>query len=567
MDLSVQVQKAFSRLENLSQSDLPSHELKSKLLSELSSALHELQTTATELLEQNEEMASSRQTLVEERCRYQELFDFAPDGYLVTDTEGIILDANSAATNLFNVSRSLLIGKPLAIFVRNEEQLTFRTRLAEMKKGTVVQNDNWELIMQSGKRINFPVSILVGNIIASRGGEAELRWLLRDISKHRQMEEELQKIDKLESVGVLAGGIAHDLNNYLTVILGNLSLAKECTKEDHEATKYFQYMEEAIGQTGNLTWQLLTFAKGGNPLTKAVSISRLIKEASAFALSGSKTRCELSLTEDLPSVEIDRGQITQVITNLLINADQAMQAGGVIKIYAEKLAVTAEKGNLQLQSGNYVALTVSDEGAGISSQILPKIFDPYFSTKEHGSGLGLTICYSIIKRHGGHISIQSVEGKGTSFTIYLPVSSVQAENEVNEDILFSGQGKVLLMDDEESVRQTANKMLTFLGYDVELAGDGAEAVRLYKEAFLSGRPFDVVITDLTVRGGMGGKMTMSELIKVDPDVKAIVSSGYSSDALFDYKKHGFYDVIAKPYRLQELGKVMSSVIGRSKNIG
>jgi len=564
MDLSVQVQKAFSRLERLSQGNLPSQELTSKLLSELNSALYELQTTAVELLEQNEEMVASRQILEEERCRYQELFDFAPDGYLVTDTEGIILEANMAATKLFSVSRSLLIGKPLAIFVHSQERLPFRIRLAELKKRTAVQNENWEFIMLSGKQTTIPVSITVGQVIASRGGAAELRWLLRDITKHRQLEEELQKADKLESVGVLAGGIAHDLNNFLTVILGNLSLVKNCTKEDQKATRYLQHMEEAIKQTENLTGQMLTFAKGGKPLTKAVSIGSFIEEDSAFALSGSKTRCELFLSENLPSVEIDQGQITQVITNLLINADQAMQSGGTIKICAEKHAITGENDTLPLQSGNYVAITITDEGIGISNQILPKIFDPYFSTKEYGSGLGLTICYSIVKKHGGHISVQSVEGKGTSFTIYLPVSTVKVEKEVHEDIVIMGQGKVLLMDDQEGVRQTANEMLTFLGYDVELAEDGAEAVRLYTEAFLSDHPFDVVITDLTVRGGMGGKMAVSELINLDPNVKAIVSSGYSSDSLSDYKKFGFYDVIAKPYRLQELSKVLSSVIRGSK---
>lgn len=564
MNLSLQVQKAFKRLESLSQSALPCQELTSKLISELNSALHELRATAAELLEQNEQMAASRQTLEDERRRYQELFDFAPDGYLVTDTEGIILDANNAAINLFNVSRSLLIGKPLAIFVCSTEQLAFRNQLVQIKKGSAVQNDNWELAMLSGNQTTFPVSITVGKVIASKGEGAELRWLLRDITKHRQMEEELQKVDKLESVGVLAGGIAHDLNNYLTVILGNLSLAKRCTPEDHKATKYFQYMEEAIGQTGNLTSQLLTFAKGGNPLTTAVSICELIKESSAFALSGSNTRYELFLAKDLPSVEIDQAQITQVFTNLLINADQAMQEGGIIKVYAEALTATAENSTLQLQAGNYVALTITDQGSGISSQILPKIFDPYFTTKEHGSGLGLTICYSIVKRHGGHISVQSVEGKGTSFTIYLPVSSVQAENEVREDSFISGQGKVLLMDDEESVLKTANEMLTFLGYEVELARDGAEAVRLYKEAFLSDRPFDVVITDMTVRGGMGGKQAVAELIKLDSEVRAIVSSGYSSDKLSDYKKYGFCEVIAKPYRLQELGKVVANVLGGEK---
>ena len=509
-------------------------------------------------------MVASQQTLEEERCRYQELFDFAPEAYLATDTEGIILDANRAATNLFDVSRSLLIGKPLAILVCSEERQTFRTRLLEINQGAVVQVENWELTMLSGKRTTFPVCITVGKVLASKGGTAELRWLLRDITIRKQLEDEMQKADKLESLGVLAGGIAHDLNNFLTVILGNLSLVKRCTQEDLKVTRYLQYMEEAIQQTGNLTGQMLTFAKGGQPLTKAVSVGRFIEEDSAFALSGSKTRCELYLAEDLPSVEIDRVQMTQVLTNLLINADQAMQEGGTVKIRAEKLAVTGENNTLPLQSGHYVAVTITDEGAGIPHQILQKIFDPYFSTKEQGSGLGLTICYSIVKKHGGHISVQSVEGQGTSFTIYLPVSSVQAEKEEHEDRLIMGAGNVLLMDDEESVRQTAHEMLTVLGYNVELAGDGVEAVRLYQEAFLSDRPFDVVITDLTVRGGMGGKMAVSELIKVDPEVKAIVSSGYSSDALSDYKKYGFYDVIAKPYRLQELGKVMDRVIGGSE---
>jgi PAS domain S-box-containing protein len=564
-DLYDQVHKAFRRLEKLSQYDLPSQELTAKLLAELNCALQELQTTTVELLEQNEEMAASRQTLEIERCRYQELFDFAPDGYLVTDTEGIILDANSAATNLFKVSRSLLIGKPLAIFVRSEEHLAFRTRLAELKKGTVSQSENWEIVMLSGKRTTFPVSITVGKVITSGGETAELRWLLRNITKRKQLEEELQKADKLESLGVLAGGIAHDLNNFLTVILGNLTLVKRCIAEDHKAAKHLKNMEEAVNQTGNLTWQLLTFAKGGKPLTKAVSISKLIKEDSAFALSGSKTRCELFLAEDLPAVEVDRGQITQVITNLLINADQAMQEGGTIKIRTEKLVVTAESGSLPLQPGDYVAVTITDEGNGIPNQNLPKIFDPYFSTKEQGHGLGLAICYSIVKKHGGHISAQSVEGKGTSFTIYLPVSGAQAEEDMHEDILIMGEGKVLLMEDEESVRQTASEMLAFLGYDVVSAEDGVEAIKLYKEAFLSDSPFDAVIADLTIRGGMGGKMAVSELIKVDPDVKAIVSSGYSADALSDYRKYGFYNVIAKPYRLQELGKVLSTVIRGCKN--
>lgn len=240
-----------------------------------------------------------------------------------------------------------------------------------------------------------------------------------------------------------------------------------------------------------------------------------------------------------------------------------MPEGGTIEIHAEKLDIGANS-TLPLQPGSYVALSIKDDGPGMSSQILPKIFDPYFSTKEHGNGLGLTVCYSIVKKHGGHISVRSIEKEGTSFTAYLPVSNAQTEDESDEDALILGEGKVLLMEDEEDVRQTVHEMLTFLGYDVELAENGDEAIRLYQKSLGSDHPFDVVIADLTVRGGMGGKMAVTELIKANPDVKAIVSSGYSSDALSDYKEYGFYDVIAKPYRLQELGRVLSGAMQGSK---
>lgn len=545
---------------------MPYQELKSKLITELSSALQEVHTATIELQEINAELVSSRQALEKERGRYQELFEFAPDGYLVTDTEGIVLEANTSATSLFNISKFFLIGKPLALFVNSEERSFFRTRLAQIKNGASMQNGEWELVMLSKKRTAFPASLTVGAVQAYKGEVAELRWLIRDITKRRQMEDELQKADKLESLGILAGGIAHDLNNSLQVILGNISMTKMYIKEDNIASKYLQNIENAIRQTRNLTGQLLTFAKGGQPLTEAVSICSLIEEVCVFALSGSKSNCEFCFEEDLASVEIDSGQITQVISNLLINADQAMLVGGKIKVRAEKLVVDGKNDTLPLKLGNYVALTITDEGIGISSQHLPKIFDPYFSTKEKGSGLGLTICYSIVKKHGGHISVQSVEGEGTSFTVYLPISSNIVNKVAVEDAFLIGAGKVLFMDDDEGVRQMAGEMLAFLGYDVEFAGDGAEAVRLYRDAFCTGNPFDAVITDLTVRGGMGGKMAVRELIKVNPDVKAIVSSGYSNDALLsDYKKHGFCDVIAKPYRLQELGEVLSRAIKESKN--
>ena len=559
-DLWRRVEAAFSRLDDLRQSDMPHFALTSQLIAELSSALQELHVTTEELVEQNEELASSRRSLEEERCRYKELFEFAPDGYLVTDTEGKIREANSAALTLLNVDKYFLIGSPLTIFVHSDERLDFRNRLAQIKDKTDGKDMGWEITMLSRKRTPFPASITVGAVTTCRGGKGELRWLFRDISKRRQMEEELQKTDKLESLGILAGGLAHDFNNLLTVVLGNLSLSKMYPKGDEKVSKHLQEMENALRQTRSLTDQLLTFAKGGNPLTQAVSIDTIIVDVSAFALSGSKARCELSLPADLPPVEIDRGQITQVISNLLMNADQAMPDGGTIRICAEKGDVGSDNMS-SLQPGEYIAVTITDEGIGIPKKQLAKIFDPYFTTKEQGNGLGLTISYSIVKKHGGHISVESEEEKGTIFTVYLPVSSDKLKNEIVDDALLSGEGKVLFMDDEEKVRQTAGEMLAFLGYEVEFAGDGAEAVRLFKEAFYAGRPYDAVITDLTVRGGMGGEKAVHELIKIDPKVKVIVSSGYSYDSLLSgYKKHGFCGVISKPYSLQELGEVLSRVL-------
>ncbi|MCR3923527.1 MAG: ATP-binding protein, partial [Firmicutes bacterium] len=505
-----------------------------------------------------------RQAIEDERSRYLELFEFAPGGYLVTDTQGIILEANSAATSLLCVKKDLLVGKPLALFVHSHERSSFRTRLAQLHKEPEPKNINWEFQLQASNQQAFPAAITVGKMTSQRRKTSELRWLIRDITKRKQLEEELQKADKLESLGILAGGIAHDFNNFLTIILGNLSLAKMYAKGDIKVSKHLHEMEDAFAQTRNLTEQLLTFAKGGEPLTRAVSIDSFIRDVSSFALSGSNTLYEFFLTADLPAVEIDEGQITQVISNLLINADQAMPTGGTIKISAESLVIQGEN-TLPLQPGHYVAVTIADEGKGIAKKALPKIFDPFFTTKEQGSGLGLTICYSIIKRHGGHIAVKSVEGQGTSFTVYLPASRNDAREEAIDDTLCLGEGKILFMDDEERVRQTAGEMLSALGYEVEFANDGAEAVKKYQDAFFTDSPYDVVITDITVRGGMGGQLAVRELLKIDPHVKAIVSSGYSNDALLSaYKKHGFCGMVAKPYRLQELGEALARVIESKK---
>jgi len=319
--------------------------------------------------------------------------------------------------------------------------------------------------------------------------------------------------------------------------------------------------EKASLRAKHLTQQLLTFSRGGAPIKKTAFISELLKDAAVFALSGSNVRCEFSIPGDLWPVEVDEGQITQVINNLIINASQAMPEGGIIKARAENIVVDAEQG-LPLKEGKYMKISIEDRGIGIPEEHLQKIFDPYFTSKQKGSGLGLATAYSIVKRHDGCIQVKSELGVGSTFHIYLPASSkeVLMGKQLRERIP-TGEAKILLMDDEELVREVGGEMLEVLGYEVEFAKDGAEAIELYKKAKESTHPFDAIILDLTIPGGMGGKEAVEKLIEIDPEVKAIVSSGYSTDPIMaDFRKYGFSDVVAKPYKLNELGEALHKVI-------
>jgi CheY-like chemotaxis protein len=317
-----------------------------------------------------------------------------------------------------------------------------------------------------------------------------------------------------------------------------------------------------------LTQQLLTFSKGGAPIKQAASITEVIKDSCDFALRGSKVRCEHSFPEVLWPVEIDVGQISQVIQNLIINAEQAMPQGGVIRLSVENLQVVEDLG-LALEPGKYLKICVRDGGVGIPEEILPRIFDPYFTTKQKGSGLGLATTYSIINRHDGHISVESEVGVGTTFHIYLRASEQEIyEAPAVEKGLTTYQGRILLMDDQEYVRKVAGEMLKHMGYEVEFAADGAEAVASYKQAREYGMPFNVVIMDMTIPGGIGGKEAIRRLLQVDPHVKAIVSSGYSTDPVMaDFSRYGFSGVVAKPYRLQELGEVVHRVLTDAPMLG
>ena len=349
--------------------------------------------------------------------------------------------------------------------------------------------------------------------------------------------------------------------------MGNISLAKRYIEPKSKAEERLLEAEKASLRARDLTQQLLTFAMGGEPIKITISIAELLEESATFILRGSNVKCEFYFPDDLWPVEIDEGQMNQVVTNLVINADEAMPEGGLLEIRAKNLAIK-RRSALPLPKGNYVEITIKDHGAGIAKEHLDKIFEPYFTTKQKGSGLGLATAYSIIKSHDGYIMGESELGVGATFYIYLPASEKLIPTKTAEEAVqavFLGKRKILVMDDEEMIREMLSSMLSTAGYKVELASNGAEAIKRYAKAKESEQPFDAVILDLTVPGGMGGKETIEKLLEIDPGVIAIVSSGYSTDPIMSkFKKYGFSAVITKPYSAGELERTLQRLIVRNR---
>jgi signal transduction histidine kinase/CheY-like chemotaxis protein len=389
--------------------------------------------------------------------------------------------------------------------------------------------------------------------------ERSNRKLEQEITERKRMEDELIKAQKLESVGILAGGIAHDFNNILTSVSGNISLAKMRIKPGDKIFDLLSAAEAASMRAQGLTRQLLTFAKGGAPVKEIASLQNLIKESSLYVLTGSKSRCEFQIAEDLWPVEVDVGQINQVIRNVVLNANQAMPDGGIIRVTGEN-HVLDEKQDLPVKPGRYIRISIKDQGVGIAEKHLSKIFDPFFSTKPTGRGLGLATAYSIIKKHNGHIAVNSLPEAGATFHIYLPASDKELPVK-EEPVLLTGSGRILIMDDDKLLKEMAGDMLEMLGYESGFADDGDEAIEMYKKAMGSEKPYDAVILDLTIPGGMGGKETIKKLLEIDPEIKAVVFSGYSDDPVMsNYRKYGFKGMMPKPFDAYALGKALSDVL-------
>ena len=388
-----------------------------------------------------------------------------------------------------------------------------------------------------------------------------------DISDRKRAEEELARSQRLESLGVLAGGLAHDFNNILTVITGNISLARIQIADGGAADRLLKEAEMASFKARDLTQQLLTFSRGGAPIKKVTSIDELLVETVRFTLSGSNIRPEFEIDKGLWPAEVDPGQIGQVFNNLAINAQQAMPAGGTLSIRARNRLISGNDSTAPLGPGKYLEIEIEDRGIGIPAELLSRIFDPYFTTKQRGSGLGLTISYSIINRHGGHIEVRSTAGHGSVFTLLLPATDESPQKtEPARKSSHRYNGRVLIMDDDESVLEVGLRMLTTLGYAVETATDGNQAVMLYESSLNTGERYDAVILDLTIPGGPGGLDTLRKLAAMDADIRAVVSSGYSNDPVMsDFQAHGFAGVVAKPYNIEEMASVLEAVIGPERD--
>ena len=505
--------------------------------------------------------------LAESEERFRKLADLLPQAVYEIGEDGVIEYANRhGVESTGHGSADELRGLLLADLIAPAE----RARFSDSLDGCDLFPDR---CLGEYPMVRRDLSVLPTLMYARpllRGDRRHRLVMAVDISDRKRIEAELRHADKLETVGTLAGGIAHDFNNLLTTILGYVSLTRLNLESPHSEADLIDQLDQAADaavRARDLTEQLLTFSKGGAPVREATSIDELVRESATFALHGSNVDCEIDIAPDLGAADVAAGQISQVLHNLLINADQAMADGGTIRVSCRKV-VLGENSPHTLSAGPYVEIVVRDQGVGIPAEDVERVFDPFFTTKPGGSGLGLATAYSIVRNHGGTLSLASQAGTGSEFTLLLPASDlVPLSRPSLSDGKFAGEGRVLIVDDDDNIRTMAGELTRQLGYEPELASEGGEAIRLYCDARDAGRPFDIVVLDLTIPGGMGGLETLQRLREIDDSVPAIVSSGYSSDpVLAEYRRYGFSGRLAKPYRFEDLGRVLETVLRAARSV-
>ena len=554
--------------------------------------LHELRLHQIELEMQNEELRRAQAELDAARARYFDLYDLAPVGYVTLSEQGLILEANLTAANLLGVARGELIKQPLSRYILPKDQdiyylhrkHLFETlatdstgspqasslRLGLGEAGQTVKTQACELLMLKKDKTQF-WGHLEATAAHGADGAPTCRIVINDITTQKRMEEELLRAHKLESLGVLAGGIAHDFNNLMTIVQGYIDLALMDLPPGHVSRQRLLTAIRAVDKTKDLTSRLITFSRGGGPLKKIFDVPAIIRDAVHSTVKGTEVKVKFDFMENLLPAEADELQMKQLFCNLTKNAVEAMPEGGCLTVQAENALIrTGEV--LDLKGGSYLKITFADAGIGIPGEHLSKIFDPYFTTKEmgarNGMGLGLTVCYSVLKNHDGHITVNSQPGKGASFVFYLPARPALAVDPAKgikgkevEKTLSTGPVRVLIMDDEHHIRLIERAYLERLGYEVTDAKDGQEAIDTYREALQSGNPFDLVMLDLTVRHGLGGKLAMEGLLKIDPSIKAIIASGYVDDPVIEnYNAYGFQGALTKPFKIEVMKYLVEKIL-------
>jgi PAS domain S-box-containing protein len=502
-----------------------------------------------------------QKALHESEEQFRQLAEQSPNMIFINRFDRVVY-ANRRCEELLGFEREHFYSEhfDLMSIIAPRSRAKIMENFARHKHGDDIEPYEYSLVKKDGTEIEAIISTKLINY----AGTPAILGIVTDITDRKKAEEELQKAQRLELLGILAGGIAHDFNNLLGGLFGYVDMARVYCNIDEQAKHYLNQAMAAFRRARSLTQQLLTFSKGGEPVTNVVSLAPLIREAGGLATSGSKTRCTYRIPDDLWAAEIDEGQIGQVINNVVINARQAMASGGTVEISAINRVIEKEN-RKPLADGDYVEIAVADHGTGIPQEHVQKIFAPFFTTKQKGAGLGLAISYSIVKKHGGHIDVQSQPGRGTTFRIYLPASKKGVPAHEEAAAKQPGSGRVLIMDDEHLVLEMACSMLTGLGYKTEGVADGTQALDAYARAKEQGAPFDIVILDLTIPAGMGGYETMQKLLELDPQVKGIVSSGYADDPMLaEYAKHGFCGAVTKPYRIKDVSQTLAFVLSGKK---
>jgi len=506
----------------------------------------------------------AEEALVKERALLLLLINSIPDLIFYKNDEGMYLGCNKAFEEFTGKTEQEIVNKTdldlfppdIADFFREQDRNM-------LSNGKSQRNDEWGTYPNGRKVLLDTLKI---PFVGTKNEILGLIGVSRDVTHKKKMEDELLKIEKLESVGVLAGGIAHDFNNILTAVLGNIELANHSIKgKDRVGSELLEEASKATRRAVKLTRQLLTFARGDELVRDATDLSVLIRETAEFVLHGSNVVCGYDFQEKLWMADADSGQISQVIQNVVINAKHAMKDGGTITIQCRNVEELVDTSQESSHTGGFVKIVIADTGSGITKEYLDKIFDPYFTTKQKGSGLGLAISYSIVIKHQGVMTVQSAVDKGTSFTIFLPATQETSEAIQNFNVVEEMGGhaaRILLMDDDEVVRDVVGIQLTTLGHEAEMAVNGEEAIQKYKTSLLEGKPFDIVIVDLTVPAGMGGEETAKHILKINETAKIVVVSGYSNDPIMiDFEKYGFSATVTKPFGLLELDSMIKKILG------